>query len=107
MTSASVKPTAEPGNCAAVSAAGWGPIDPIARSPRSMAMLLTSVLTPSGSESCSGRSSGMSSELALCEGLTWGCGGSLENGIRVKTNVFLRSAAPERDRADSQYSEQG
>src|SRR5579862_499298 len=60
-----------------------------------MARLLTSVSTPSVSESCSDRSSGLSSEAPLGEGLTEGRGGSLERDISFQTRRSLRRLRPE------------
>src|SRR5579864_4565895 len=69
MTSASVSPAADPAK-GGRSAVGWDPIEPIRRSSRSMATLLTSVSTPSESESCISDSSEESAEPSLREVLT-------------------------------------
>src|SRR4029077_17032737 len=87
MTSASVSPTADPDRGVVVSAAGWCPTEPIARSSRSMATLLTSVSTPSGAESCSSCSSGRPAEVPLEEGVTDGRGGSDGNAIGLEYKV--------------------
>src|SRR5579862_1547752 len=63
-----------------------------------MARLLTSVSTPSGSESCSDRSSGLSSEAPLGEGLTEGRGGSLKRDISFQTSVTCAGWGPSQGR---------